>query len=220
MMIAVADKMQLEEFWLNVRRGVSLFSPVASVDSPRLNANLIEKQLRSADLWLTPKVVAGFNESNFDFLPDTERKKLRQSVEHFRKIASQVPVDQPATQGQLNAAAAAFRAILEIMRLDKFEDPEAFIVGKQVEQGVAGKLPKWVRQLRFRTGADNTGDPGIWIWVIVDDNALQQDMLRKTIQQARAVLDEAVKELNTGYWPYIRFQSVSEQEGTKTVKKK
>ena len=49
------------------------YAPQPIVDVPQLDAGEIECILRGANLWLTPDVVAGFDEKDFSFLPEAEK---------------------------------------------------------------------------------------------------------------------------------------------------
>ncbi|MFI5458016.1 MAG: hypothetical protein ACHRXM_21460 [Isosphaerales bacterium] len=136
-----------------------------------MDAEKIESILKGSTSWLTPKAIEGYDANDFCFLSDEERTQLTESVEQFRAIASAAPNQQPATKEQFRAAVPKFRRILEIIRPDKYADLDAFRIGKQIEQQVAGKLPEWVREMVFETGSDVNGAPALWIWVEVEDNA-------------------------------------------------
>ncbi len=210
----------LRDFWISVRIGTGLVSPKATVDSATLDANQIESILRGADLWLTPRVVEDFDENDFGFLTPEERHRLAQHVTRFRSVASTVLGNAPATKQQVGAALPEFRGILEIIRPDKYGDPKALVLGKRLEQQVHGKLPKWVRDLRFETGNDAAGDPALWIWVEVDDAAANSDVLTANFEQVRERLERAVTNLRVDRWPYIRLRTASEQQAASSKRQK
>jgi hypothetical protein len=143
--------MALRDFWISVRTGARLIAPTATADSPRLDSAKIERILRGATIWLTPRSVHGFDASDFDFLTEAERNQLSKSVERFREIASQVPPDKPATPQQIQQALPEFLRILEVLRPDKYADPEALVVGKRVENIVSELDVKRWPYVRFRT---------------------------------------------------------------------
>jgi hypothetical protein len=68
-----------------------------------------------------------------------------------------------------------------------------------------------VREIRFETGKDSNGDPAVWIWVEIDDDAATADVLSKNTRQARSLLGECVRQLDIPHWPYIRFRTSSER---------
>jgi hypothetical protein len=203
--------MSLQDFWTNVRLAASLLSPVAIADSPKLDATRIERILRNADLWLTPKAVEGFDESDFAFLSDEDRRKLTDAVNGFLDVARHVPPNAPATQDQVHRARPHFITILQILRPDKYSDVNALVIGKRLERKLASNLPEWVRDLRIDAGVDANGDPSIWIWVEVSDDAAKSEVLAQNTRIIRERVEAAVRQLNTGYWPYVRFRTVSEQ---------
>jgi hypothetical protein len=66
--------MSLDGFWTSVRIGARMVAPFrVVVDSPHLDARGIERMLRNTDPWLTPAVVAGFDENDFPFLNVTSQ---------------------------------------------------------------------------------------------------------------------------------------------------
>lgn len=217
--------MSLNEFWLNVRTGARFVAPTAAADSPFMDAAEIERRLRRATTWLTPESVNGFREEDFSFLNSSERRELADAVTGFRTIARRIPPDQPATDQQIREALPHFLRIFTILRPDKYNDPEALVLGKQVEQRLAGSLPEAVLDLRFETGEDVGGQPALWIWVILKDEAVQGDALAKNTQAIRQILHRAVRELGFAHWPYVHFRTASELQylqreySRKTVRK-
>lgn len=196
---------------MSVRTGASFVLPSATVDSPKLDATRIEAMLRGAHIWLTPKSVEGYEESDFGFLSVDERARLTQGVNDFVAVARQVPPDQPATDEQVQTALPAFRCVLEVLRPDKYGDVEALTIGKRIEQHLAGNLPDWVNGLRFETGDDANGDPAIWIWVEVADAAAKADVFSKNTKQVREIIEKSLRKLGIQHWPYVRFRTSSEQ---------
>jgi hypothetical protein len=190
------------------------------VDSPRLDASRIERLLRGTDGWLTPKAVEGFDEDDFSFLAHRERRELTESVRRFLRVAEHVPGDAPASEEQVRDALPNFKRIVEILRPDKYADIDALKIGKQVEQIVGERLPSWVKEMVFETGSDAVGDPALWIWVEVDDRAIDGSSLIEVFQPVRRELEHALEKIGTGRWPYIRLRSSSEQRPTTTTKAK
>jgi hypothetical protein len=121
--------------------------------------------------------------------------------------------DPDSQQGFLpGAALPPFRRIVEILRPDKYADLDALVIGKRVEQLLRGRLPDWVRELVFETGNDAVlGEPAIWIWVEVDDDAAAEDVFSENTRSVRDVLQPAVRKLAIDRWPFIRFRTTSEQ---------
>jgi hypothetical protein len=180
-------------------------------DAPKFDVSDIKAGLRHTRDWLTPESVEGFDEHDFGFLLDDSRRHLAQCVNEFRAIARQAVAEQQATDEQLEAALPSLLGVLEIMRPDRYADLDALVIGKRVERELAGRLPGWVREIRFETGNDSNGDPAVWIWVEIDDEAATADVFSKNTRQARSLLGECVRQLEIPHWPYIRFRTSSER---------
>lgn len=201
----------IREFWISVRTAAKMMSPKVLVDSPKLDANEIARILDQADLWLCTSSVEGFEQADLDFLSDEERVKLCDCVEKFRMVADKVLPTGPATSKQVSEARPQFQGILEIVRPDKYGDPESFVVGKLLEQRLDGRFPDWVKDLRIESGFDSTGDSAIWIWVEIADEAANNRDLLKNYTSVQELLRRELKSIGEARWPYIRIRTVSEQ---------
>lgn len=201
--------MSLHEFWIGVRTGARLLAPRATVDSPKLDASAIERLLQGATLWLTPSVVAGFNEADFTFLPEVERTKLTRLVNAFRGVAAQVPPAAPASDEQIEQARPLLRDIVALLEFDRFGDAEAYRIGKQIESAIASWRPRELVELRFNTGWDSTSDPAIWIWAFLSDEK-EDDFLNRA-GELRPLLDAAARAAAPDRLPYVSFRSIAEQ---------
>jgi hypothetical protein len=204
--------MALREFWTHVRVAADLVSWTgATVDAPRLDASRIERILRESHSWLMPRVVEGFDEHDFDFLSEEGRRSLQESVRGFLRVAERVPDDAGPSPQQVQDALPYFRRIIELLRPDKYADPDALILGERIEQFVEGRLPTWVREMVFETGNDANGEPALWIWVEIDDTAAAEDVFSQNTKSIRTILERAVRKVAIDRWPYIRFRTTSEQ---------
>jgi hypothetical protein len=205
--------MALSDFWISVRTAARLLIPPRVIaDSPRVDAASIEARLRQADLWLTPRAVEGFAEKDFDFLPDEERKSLANLVNEFRSVASRVDPKGPIPTDVVDRAAPLFRDIVQRLGFDRYEDAEAYRLGKQIEQTLTPHWPEEIAELRFKTGLDQTGDPGLWIWAILNDAASRSDdQFLQNAQRLRPLLDTVARQVAPDRWPYLSFRSLAEQ---------
>jgi hypothetical protein len=188
-----------------------MLGPTVTVDSPRLESTKIEAMLRSADLWLTGKSVEGFNEADFLFLPDSERKALKDDVEAFSEVASHVPPAAPTTGQQRDAARPPFQRIIERLEFDRYLDAEAYRIGKQVERAILDRRPAELLSLRFQTSVDNTGDPAIRIWAYIKDDVMQSPEFSEKTSRIRRLLESASRAIAPERWPYVRFRTDVEQ---------
>ena len=198
--------MSLQDFWTSVRVGARMIAPSATADSPRINADYVQRKLQSATIWLTPKSVEGFDERDFEFLPEAERMELAAAVEAFRTIARGVSPSRPASNDEIKQALPQFQRVIEILGINRYADAEAFKIGKEVELRVAGRLPDSVLELRFETGVDSSGGEAIWVWVIFEDE-LGEEALLSSVESVRQLLGDAIRQLGVRRWPYVRFRT-------------
>ena len=204
--------MALRDFWISVRRGARLVTPQAIVDAPRLDPTLIERTLQSTTLWLTPRAVAGFDEVDFGFLPDEERGHLGKLVADFRAIASTVDPTAPAPHDAVEKALPLFGEIVRSLEFDRYGDAEAFELGKLIERTIEPIRPVELAELRFNTGLDHSGDPGIWIWAFLTDEAAASDaQFLETARKLHDLLDPVARTVAPHRWPYISFRALADQ---------
>jgi hypothetical protein len=186
--------------------------PRVVVDSPRLDVSRIEDMLRSTDPWLTPEVVAGFDEKDFSFLPDDERGRLARLVADFRAVAETVRPTGPAPRDAVERALPLFRDIVQSLEFDRYGDAEAFRLGKLIEREIAPHRPSELAELRFNTGLDHSGDPALWIWAFLSDEASDTDEhFLEAAQTLRDLLRSTARRVAPDRWPYISFRSLAEQ---------
>jgi hypothetical protein len=205
--------MAIDDFWLNVEiASRSDFGSVSS-DSPLFDSGHFQRRLRTAVSWLTPASVEGFDARDFTFLSPSEREKLTACVEGFREVAEKVPADGPATQEQEHEARSKLSCILEILRPDENPDVEAFRAAKVLENM---RLPHDVRddvdRILREFDSDSTGDPSVWVWVILKDEAAKGPKSFERAEQIKQFDDDTLFRHRVRLRPYIRFLTVSEQD--------
>ena len=203
--------MSVQDFWINVRRATTALSPWARIDSQRIDAADIERELRALPAWLNSKCAEGFNPDEFSFLPEANRKKLASLVRRVREVASKVPLFATATPEQVDRAVPPFLEIIAMLEFQRYADADAYIWGKQIERFIVPYRPPILADLRFETGLDHTSDPGIWIWMIVTDAAVEVPEFRTNTNFIRRLLDTASRAVAPERWPYIRLRTVAEQ---------
>jgi hypothetical protein len=106
-----------EQFIDNLRFASRMLPP------PRVDSDLgaqtsayLAAKLYAADLWLTPKVVEGFDPADFADWPKKEREELAREVAAFREIARRVPPNKPASKSQSAQARKHLERAIKIMR--------------------------------------------------------------------------------------------------------
>lgn len=157
--------------------------------------------------WLTPHSVGGYDPADFDFLSSEEQRELRESIEAFMAAAGDGLAALRATGDGVQRALRAFTKIFHILRPDKYADPDALRIGKQIEAWARPSLPKWIAELKFRTGVDSTGEESIWIRAIVDDEVMEEPSFAVQAESARRILFAAAQRYGGKRWPYISFRS-------------
>jgi hypothetical protein len=163
---------------------------------------------RSAPIWLSPRVVAGFDPSEFDFFSEGQRKELAEAVQAFQTVADEV-AGRPPTHEEVKLAVGKLMKIIGILD-DHLLDSE----GKALMEAVyASKtpFPDFILGIDYTLDIDATGDPGIWIWVIVPDDVDPDSPEFRTFS---SWFDKAVRTALTHAKsqriPYVHFRLLSE----------
>jgi hypothetical protein len=204
--------MALQDFWNSVRTGARMLAPEVVADSPRIDSASIERTLQRATLWLTPRAVDGFDEADFDFLAPGERARVAQLVSDFRAVASTVRPRAAASEETVKQALPLFRDIILALEWDRYGDAEAYRLGKLIERELKPDWPEELAELRFGTGLDHTGDPGIWILGLVKDEAAPTDeQFLNCTRELRPLIETTARTVASDRWPYVSFRSVGEQ---------
>ena len=204
--------MAFHDFWNKVRIGAKLYDPGFIAEAPPLDADAIEEMLRKTTHWVTPRSVAGFDETEFAFLPDGERAQLTKLVADFRQATATVNPFAPATADTAERARPLFRDIIRLLEFDRYDDAEAFRLGKLIEREIAPWRPPELAELRFNTRLDHTGDPGLWIWAYLSDEVSEKDEdFLEAAQRLRDPLDDVARQVAPDRFPYLSFRSLREQ---------
>ena len=201
----------MQLFWNRLRTTAELIAHRSVVHSPRLDAERIEKALRSAPEWLTPRCVAGYDKGDFAFLAEVEQDELEKHVEEFRRIAWEIHPNVSPTEEQIERALPSLIAIVEMLEFDRYGDLDAYQIGKRIEREIEPERPSTLAELRFETGWDNTGDPSLWIWAVLTDKAAGKKDFATNTRTIRELLTSAARTVDAKHWPYVRFRTVSEQ---------
>ncbi len=204
--------MALDDFWISVRVAARVPVQQSLVDSPRLDAEAIDRALRKTNLWLSPGAVAGFVEGDFSFLPDAERSRLVALYSDFlAAVKTKNQASVPAGE-LIDEILPTFRGIVQALEFDRYGDPTAFRLGKLIENAIASRRPPQLAELRFNTGTDHSGDPAVWIWAFLSaDVSESDDKFLEAAQELRDLLDPVARQVAPDRWPYISFRSMAEQ---------
>jgi hypothetical protein len=207
--------MALADFWTNVRIGAGLVGHRVIGDSAHLDSGAIESRLRGATLWLTPRAVDGFDKGDFTFLPDDERERMARLVADFHDEAEKVNPSASAPTDVVESALPLFLDLVGMLGFDRFEDPEAYRLGKQIEREVFADRPSELAQLRFNTGIDHTGDPALWVWALLtEDTSKSDEEFLKAARRLEKVINPIARRVAPDRWPYISFRPIKEPAET------
>lgn len=203
--------MSLHDFWTNVRMGAGLIGPRDFADAPQLDASDLTNRLREATPWLTPRSVDGFDAADFSFLPESERTRVSKCVTDFQGVAANVNPTTPASKAAVDKALPLFLEIIQTLGLDRYEDEEAYRLGKLIERTIEPYRPPELAYLRFRAARDHTGDPGLWIWAFLsDDPARTDDQFLEAAHQLRKLIAPVARRIAPDRYPYIAIRELSE----------
>jgi hypothetical protein len=199
--------MAIEEFWMNLRAAARAFALTAvSSDVPAVGTDQREHALATATAWRTPQSVAGFDAREFDFLESDRKAALQARVDRFRAAVSQAP----SSPDQKREAAEAFSELVRLLRPLEFPNAESFRIGTLLMREVGGVLPEWVESVSCETGDDASGDPAVWVWINVTEDAVEKKLIAKGWQPIYETVDAAARAIAASRWPYVRFQSLAE----------
>jgi hypothetical protein len=191
--------MALPEFLRNVRIGGSLRTPA-------IRQHQTSRQLARAALWLTPRVVEGFDRQDFPDLTESQRAELATRVERFRSIAASASPNKPVTELQFRQGLDAYNQVLEILQ-PYFADPE----GEQALQILmATEFPEFVLGMYCETEEDSTGAEVLDIWVIVTDQIVETSEFWSQFDQIREQIDDRLRAAGIQKWWHVNVRTASE----------
>ncbi len=204
--------MAFDDFWMSVRTAARLPVPKSLVDSPRLDAEAIDRALHKTTVWLSAAAVAGFKKAHFSFFTDAERLRLAELHRDLLVAVAQKSQTALPAADLIENTLPIFRGIVQALEFDRYGDPTAFRLGKLIENAIAPRRPPELAELRFNMGSDHSGDPALWIWAFLSADVSESD--EKFLEAAPALgdlLDPVARQVAPDRWPYISFRSMAEQ---------
>jgi hypothetical protein len=203
--------MALQRFWSVIQNARSLFFGRVneSVDSGRRadTSSLMDAVRQTADVWFTPDLVKDYDEADFTFLSDDERTKLRQAVDEFRRLAAQSQSGPPST-AQIERGYDLFVMINNLIAPHLGEELDLRRIAD------ATRSVPWANYILgadYRIGTDSTGDPAVWIRLIVkDDVEIESPTVQAELARVRGAYREAIQKAGIERWPYITVRTRSE----------
>ena len=71
--------------------------------------------------------------------------------------------------------------------------------------------PSFVKEIRFTLDNDWAGDPGVFIWVILQDDIAASREILKYTTPIRSAIAQALRAAEIDRWPYVHIRGASEQ---------
>jgi hypothetical protein len=196
------------EFLRNVKTARNLFAHRVHTDHAGLNPDTLEGQLARATIWLTPSSVKGFDARDFSELAPEVRERLNDHIEQFRRIAREVPPTEPAPPAKAKEAMRHFLGMLKILKPYLPEGGEI----KQVRDALEKiTFPEGVLSYEFELGDDSTGDPAVWVWVVVDERLDDTKAFLPMTLEIEDKIRKALAAAGSTRWPYVLFRTAAEQ---------
>ncbi len=175
-------------------------------DGPTMDPASISDALTRGALWLTPKLLEGFNAADFPELEGDTHALLLDAIQAFTIVAREVPADKPPTNEQYGKAAVAFIAILKILG-PYLSTPEEC---KKVEKALRNvTFPPWVVNWDYELGSSHEGDAAVRVIVFAEENVARSDYGRFT-SQIIPMIRQALAAEGVSRWPYIRLRTAME----------
>ena len=103
-------------FLRNLRAAAGFLSPDVQTDF-RGDQAKFARVLKSAAMWLTPRAVEDYDETEFSELPMDQRQRLTKGVAEFESVAREVPENKPASP---DSGAAPCRPSWQLLKFSRY----------------------------------------------------------------------------------------------------
>jgi hypothetical protein len=207
--------MALAEFMQNIQTARNVVFPLlqgaGTLQLPDRDKLDYARLKRSAPLWLSPRTVASYDPDDFKSFSEADRDQITAAVRHFRSVAEAAAGRVP-TDNEVNSGLAFLMSFVGL--LDHFSlDPEGKALLLALHQSKA-TFPDFVLGIDYTLGTDATGDPGIWIWVIVPDEVdPDSGEFRQFVSWFPKAVRSALAQIKSERLPYIHYRPLSEAVG-------
>jgi hypothetical protein len=82
-----------------------------------------------------------------------------------------------------------------------------------VIDAVRPQFPPFIRDAVFQLRTDHTGDPGVWVWLILDDDTeIESRAIQAEMAPVRWAIFDRILESVPGRWPFLSVRLVSDQK--------
>ena len=177
-----------------------------SKTKPRVRSTtLLEVAARMADVWFRPDLVAGYDEADFPFVKPAEREELTHAVGEFRQLTA-------AARSRPPAAEEVARGFHLFERIHDIPAPyfEEYALHQLADATLAVGWPDFVRGVQYELRNDWTGEPSIYIWLVLKDKvSIESSLARDDFNRARDAYRYSLRHAGITRWPYISIRSRS-----------
>ncbi len=203
----VPDQVSKEKFLAAFRVARNLFvHSRAPSQSGVADVNSIADAMTRGALWLTPKVVQGFNAADFPELNSARQLELLKTIQMFKELSSELSPDKAPTREQYGNAAVVFQAILNILEPYLPTSEESHKVEKALRKV---QFPPWIANWDYELGSSESGEAAIWVNVFVDGSISRAEYGRFA-SQIIPMIREALSAEGVQRWPYVRLKTSME----------
>lgn len=193
-------------------RNLETAAKVLSSHMDRLRASQttddLDRLRASADIWLTPDLVKDFDPNDFAFLAPEERARLTSKVDQFRALASRASGRVPEVE-ELLQGVELLNEVLKPLG-EYITNPEGAAILTTL-WSIKEPTPDFVLGIDYTLDTDATGDPAVWIWVIVDDGVdPDSEPFKQFVRAFPRRVRKALQKVRSERIPYVRFRLRSE----------
>ena len=165
------------------------------------------KALASADVWLDTTFAAGVSGADFWFLDDFSRSRVEGALDRFIRAAEPGAAGSPLTTEQ---RVRGLDALCELVLVLQPVDMHGKLFAHALWD-LEDRYPEYVLGFSCEFGTDSTGDPAVWVWVVVPDETDVQTpafdgFMDDVTRAARSWLERA----GLPHWPYTRLLTPSD----------
>jgi hypothetical protein len=201
--------MAVAELLYQFRLAAAMLAPWEYADGKFGRENLDDFALRGKRIWWRREVVEGLDEALFSDLDHDEKEKLESEKSKFLR---EIGGADSAAPDRVLAARDAFLAIYGIVGAKLTHEKVVAAVrylGELIREKYRGD---WFVRFHVRFENDWSGDPAIYVWLIVDDRTMDDPSFQR---QYRGVLRDVQKGLESfggeRHFVYHRVRTIGDQ---------
>jgi len=192
-------------------------------DEPGANADALDAAAaRVWKLWLIPGLFDGFDPTEWR-LTVNEQSLIRDYVSRYREVTEHFhTTGTDPTAAELSPARIAFRHVYRILRAFLFApylfSPDLIALHRDCRRIVLDPndpgVGRWAVSADLLFGNDSVGDPALFVWVVVPDQAADNDTFWEDWEPMRMRLQQRLWDrVDAGRHVYLSVRTVGEVIG-------